>query len=207
MIGFEDTREARKGQGAAPLGGFGRQPNVPPSRSDQKEKQSGSEASPDGELPPGINRAPQRTPRGFGLYAQFHSESAQFSKGYGATGYRTPVLRASAPSGYRLRNPVTGYGATGLHGVGASRIAPVSIVGCFAACSETTFSLVVFWGCCPKPCQGALPLDPARDQSLDPSSLRAVLSHLTRKGLPRPAAVQEALALTRSAAARQRRRS
>ena len=196
-----------QGQGAAPLGGFGRQPNVPPSRSDQKEKQSGSEASPDGELPPGINRAPQRTPRGFGLCAQFHSESARFSsrlRGYGLQNVGAlricPVRVPSAPSRYGLR----GYG---LQNVGALRIAPVSIVGCFAACSETTFSLVVFWGCCPKPCQGALPLDPARDQSLDPSSLRAVLSHLTRKGLPRPAAVQEALALTRSAAARQRRRS
>ena len=29
-------------------------------------------------------------------------------------------------------------------------------------------------GCRPETCQGALPLDPTRDQSLDPSSLRAV---------------------------------
>ena len=55
----EDQREARKGQGAMPLAGFGAAPQAgfraatltfPISRSDQRKRQSGSEANPDGEL-------------------------------------------------------------------------------------------------------------------------------------------------------------
>ena len=141
----------------------GKTPIVPPIAKRSKEKQSGSEALPDGEFAPGRNRTLLRAPRGFGLCAQAQPESAQSRyrlRGYGVSGLcGLQGYGATGLRGYRVTG-LRGYGATGSQSVGALAHRTRLNRRPQAACSETAFPMVAFGAAAPNPAKGRRPLTP-----------------------------------------------